>query len=275
MTASKFTLKRVRTILLWCLVVPILFAPVSGSAQSAQEAEVKKMARLFQRGLVSAALTQAKSLLAPSARLRNRVLRGRVYFYLGIIFYNQKKKLMARRAFEKALSNNPELRLQTGSPPALRRFVEKVRKEWSLRVRFRSSLVLRASAPPPAVNTSLLLAWVTAGVALVGLTAGLVAGSNAVNTSSQASSLLKSSHENQWNEPLVSPTINSLNQQAIGQSVFANVMFGVAGAAAAGSVTLFVLSSLNSKPGGLAGRVEKTPPLANGAFVQIAKGAVQ
>lgn len=265
----------IRSKYIWYLSCILSFLMFSGTvqAQTADTTAVNKMVQLFQKGSVQAAMSQARQLLSSPSRLKDRQLRGRVYFYLGLMFFNRNQKVLARQSFEKAFEHNPGLRLQIGSPPALRRFVNAVRKDWRTRQSYQSSLLLRKAPPAPPLNTSQLIAWISAGVALVGLTAGLVAGNNAVSTSSQASALLKSSHENKWNEPLMSPTITSLNQQAVSQSVIANIMFGVAGAAAASSVTFFILSSMSSPSRGVAQNGSPLLPMAGTTPMSPGKSA--
>jgi tetratricopeptide (TPR) repeat protein len=193
-------------------------------------------------------------------------IRGQIYLHLGIAWSNQLKREAAVESFRRALVEDPKITLPGDTSPKIRQLFHRARVEIEReRAPASPQQTTTAASPPveqpvqpqprPSLFRRYLWAWVGLGATVIAAGAGVTLGVLARDSEDRAS-----------DTSLTYDDAKAHHDRAQSRALGANIMFGVAGAAAVATGVLFYLGSrsgerprttavLGPTPGGMMGQV--------------------
>ena len=175
-------------------------------------------------------------------------LRVEVTLRVAMALYHRGNYGLAWKAFEEALYVNPKLNLPPGEPKAMKRFFARIKPRVLARGGpTRAPFGKPLPVPVPKANGMRTGAWICTMVAVTAVATGVLFGTNAALNSDRASTFVQEARSAGLSSDHVTKVAQDLHSSAKSQAMGANVAFGVAGAAAAGAVVLFILSRKRGK----------------------------
>ncbi len=205
---------------------------------------VQELHSLYSSKQFKQALKKARQLTVSVVHNVSPRQRAKLYLYLGMTLCAQKQKVLAWAAFQRALTLYPSLSFPTTAPHSMKELFDKVRSHQLKKLHYSDPFLPTASGSSSKSSPLFLVAGISLVVGMVGLAAGVAAGLSAKDNANQAADLYYDALEKKLSEPLITPTIFSLRDQAIQQSTIANISYIIGGVGIVGAATLFFLASL-------------------------------
>ena len=191
--------------------------------------------------------------------------KASIYVYIGIAQFNQMKQAKAKAAFKKALETFPDVKLPGQTSPKIKGVFKEVKAAIKPKVAPKPKPKPKPKPRPIKIPTEpkndraalRWSAWGTLGVAVA-----------AAGTGVAMAVLAKDAEEQAKDTRLTFPEAEKLHEKGQNRALLANIMFGVAGAAAVTSGVLFYFG-YRKRPESAPRVTAAVVPLPTGLMIQV------
>ncbi|MCB9638983.1 MAG: hypothetical protein H6727_08795 [Myxococcales bacterium] len=196
----------------------------------------------------------ARGLVSPVMNRYDQALLAKYFLYLGLSFIRNKQVALGESALQRAVSLQPSISIPGGEPELTQALMTRLKRRAARRRAYRSKFLgaTNKSAAPKSgggsVDVGTIISLSLAVLAVASLSVGVAAGVNAFVDIEDARRIRNNAIDKGFSQVDVVPVLQGIQDQASTHGLVANIFYGLAGAAAVGSVLVFFLMRPKKSP---------------------------